>query len=91
MFLEEIDGKIILFPVSTTEEYFKRLSSGKSGIFSGVKGTGKSFAFFTYSYLTNFKVKYLITANGSKNELLLYGQNYVWKTVNQICYINLKD
>ena len=56
-----------------------------------MKGTGKSFSLFTYSYLASFKAKYFANTNISNNELLKYGQPSDWKMVTQICYINLKD
>jgi hypothetical protein len=36
-------------------------------------GTGKSFLFFTYSYVSNFKVRYLVASKGNKDELNPYG------------------
>ena len=86
-----IDDMIILFPVSTTGEYYMRLRQGQNGILFGTKGTGKSFSFFIYSYLSAFKVQYFLETEANKNELLRLGRSDDWFLVPQICYINLKD
>lgn len=56
----------------TTSTYFHYIINGYHSLLSGTKGTGKSFSFLIYAYLTSFKVQHLVNLGmNQKNPLLL--------------------